>query len=420
MTAIMIQAQPRSVARDSKNRTLEQLEQLKVWRPGWVPRTAIGVVLLIGLIGGAFMTVLTNTDRLVYGATTLPGQRPYDAFSIALSSLVTILPLLLGRKLLSDEKGHKVVLVAFAVAALIYSLPTLYEVRMSPQLNRMVYGFFPHSWSQHVRGDGFRPLVFLNHGLRLAIFNACGLLAVICLIRAATGRIRILFFVCALWMAGTLFVSNSLGALVIALVLAPVAFLAPVRLQLLTAALIAGTVLLYPALRTAELVPTDRIAEFFSEQNERRGDSLAFRFHHEDLLLAKANERPLFGWSGFGRARIYDENGRDITTADGEWVITMAVSGWVGYLSVFGLLSIPTILFLFRKKRYNVDIATSSLCLVLAANLIDLIPNSGLSPVSWMIAGALLGRLESKLAKAPRTVRSATRHSRFEYRHTRS
>lgn len=420
MTMIMIQARPRSVARDSQNRTQEQVEEIKVWRPGWMPRTVIGVVLLIGLLGGAFMTVLTNTDLLVFGATVLPGQRPYDAFSIALTSLVTILPLLLGRKLLSDEKGHRVVLIAFALAAMIYSLPTLYEVRMSPQLNRIVYGFFPHSWIQHVRGDGFRPLVFLNHGLHLAIFNACGLLAVICLIRATSGRLRIIFFVCSLWMAMTLYLSNSLGALIIALLLAPAAFLVPVRLQLLTAALIAGTVLFYPALRTAELVPTEEISEFFTEMDERRGQSLSFRFHHEDLLLAKANERPLFGWSGFGRARIYDETGRDITTADGEWVITMAVSGWVGYTSIFGLLCIPTMLFLFRKKRYKVDIATSSLCLILAANLVDLIPNSGLSPVSWMVAGALLGRLETKIAKAPRTVRSASRHSRFEHRHTRS
>jgi len=33
--------------------------------------------------------------------------------------------------------------------------------------------------------------------------------------------------------------------------------------------------------------------------------------------------------------------------------------------------------------------------LILAANMIELIPNSTLSPWSWLVAGALLGRSES-------------------------
>ena len=37
---------------------------------------------------------------------------------------------------------------------------------------------------------------------------------------------------------------------------------------------------------------------------------------------------------------------------------------------------------------------TVGLAMALTANLVDLIPNSGLSPVTWLLAGALCGRLE--------------------------
>lgn len=56
-------------------------------------------------------------------------------------------------------------LKVLALACLAYSLLALWEVRMSPRLNREIYGFFGHSWSQHVRYGGYRPILFLNHGI---------------------------------------------------------------------------------------------------------------------------------------------------------------------------------------------------------------------------------------------------------------
>ena len=56
------------------------------------------------------------------------------------------------------------------VAGLIYSLPMLFEVRMSPQLHTWIYGYFPHSFGQQMRDGGFRPVVFIGHGLGVAFF----------------------------------------------------------------------------------------------------------------------------------------------------------------------------------------------------------------------------------------------------------
>ena len=127
-----------------------------------------------------------------------------------------------------------------------------------------------------------------------------------------------------------------------------------------------------------------------------RARSLQYRLNNEDILLEKANQRPLFGWGGWGRARVYDESGSDISTTDGRWIITIGNEGWFGYLARFGLLTLPIILLTLRKRKYEVTLATSALCLVLAGNLVDLIPNATSTPLTWLMAGALLGRLELK------------------------
>jgi hypothetical protein len=361
---------------------------------GWLPRTITGQVLLAVFIIGAFMTALTNSDSLQFPSTSvsIPGLRLYDGFSIVVRSTNVFVPLLLGRKYLSDPKAHRLILVGLVVAGLGYSLLALYEARMSPQLNRMVYGFFPHNWQQHVRGNGFRPLVFLSHGLVLAIFFAMSIIAAFGLTKVDPKR-KGLWMMAGTWLLITLVLCNSLGALMIAVVLVPVVLLFRAQMQLLAAGVIAIIVLSYPLLRGADLVPTEQFVSAVRTQNLGRALSLQFRFNQEDQLIVKANERPLFGWGSYGRNRIYDDEGRDQSTVDGAWIVAIGQGGWFRYLGEFGLLAVP-LLFLAVRRRYDVDVTTSVLCLVLAGNMIDLIPNGSMTPVTWLIVGALLGRLE--------------------------
>ncbi|TVP53162.1 MAG: hypothetical protein EA345_00130, partial [Halomonas sp.] len=199
------------------------------------PRQPMILILLAVLVAGAVLTALTNSDSLTYGFRTLPGLRFYDAASMAASTLLMILPLLLARRFFADPEAQTQLLLVLCVVALGYSLLALFEVRMSPQLNRWVYGFFPHSWIQHVRAGGFRPVVFLQHGLVLGIFLCMAILATLALVRIDTRR-RKLFLLAALWLFGTLMLSRNLGAVFITVALAPVIFLMGVRGQLLAAA----------------------------------------------------------------------------------------------------------------------------------------------------------------------------------------
>ena len=47
----------------------------------------------------------------------------------------------------------------------------MFEARLSPQLHSRLYGFTQHDFLQTVRGDyTYRPMVFMQHGLAVAMF----------------------------------------------------------------------------------------------------------------------------------------------------------------------------------------------------------------------------------------------------------
>ena len=347
---------------------------------GFLPRHGLlltcAVVLLLVPVG----TVLTNGDPVARLTDVQGGLSPYDIVSVTASLLSTILPFLVARRYLADPASHKVVLAVIGAAAVLYSLPALWEVRMSPQLNRQFYGFFPHNWQQHIRDGGFRPLVFLNHGLSLGTFLALGVLAMAASlrIRFADRRERTRMIVLLLFVFGTLALSKNFGATLLAALGAGVILLTNARRWLLVAALVCGTVISYPLLRSAGLVPTDQLVSTLSGiAGPDRIASLEFRLRNEDILLDRANEKPLFGWGRWGRSQVY-EDGRRVTTTDGTWIIIYGETGLFGYLALFGIFGLSPILLALRRRR-DIEPATAALSLILAVHLCDLLPNSGMT-----------------------------------------
>ncbi|TYO88749.1 hypothetical protein [Oceanicella actignis] len=351
-------------------------------------------------LAGPFATALSNPDPVITGVRFMPGLNLYDAASSALTNAVLLMPYLLARRMLADEDAHRDLLTALAAAGLAYTLPALFEIRMSPQLHSWIYGFFPHAFDQQMRYGGFRPVVFLPHGLWLAMFMAMAVIAAAALWRLAPQGRRAARAAATAWLLGVLVLCKTLSATFYALAFAPLVRFAPLRWQVLAAALAGGAVLLYPMLRGADLAPTQTALELAAAVDEERAQSLGFRLGNEDVLLARANLRPFLGWGGYGRSHEYDPaTGRDLTIADGRWIIVIGAFGWLGYLAEFGLLTLPLIL--AARRRAPVAPATAALGLILAANLIDLIPNASLTPLTWMIAGALAGRLEAERARRP-------------------
>src|SRR5262249_44908933 len=106
-----------------------------------------------------------------------------------------------------------------------------------------------------------------------------------------------------------------------------------------------------------------------------------------------------FGWGRWGRSRVYDEeSGKDLTVTDGRWIITIGQFGLLGFLAEFGLLALP-VFYAGSALRFAGSpremVALTALALIVSINIVDLLPNASVSPWTWLLSGALLGRAES-------------------------
>ena len=359
-----------------------------------LPRAPLLRLLLVAFAASPLTTVLTNSDPLFIGRGVLPGLRLYDAASAIVGQLLFLLPFFMARAILTSEAAHRDLLRIFMLAGLIYSFPMLVEIRLSPQINVWVYGFFQHSFGQMMRGDGFRPIVFMPHGLWVAFFAMSAVVAAAALWRdAVPDRSRLL--PATVYLFVVLVLCKSLASLLYAIALVPLVLFAPRRAILWVAFFFAAVALSYPILRGGGLVPVEALTEWAYGWNQDRGGSLQFRFDNEEMLLAKANERPLFGWGTWGRNLIYNlETGRSISVTDGRWIIVIGQFGWLGYLAEFGLLTIPLFILAFKKSVDPVPLVVCGTAVILGINLIDMLPNATLVPVTWMMAGAIAGYCE--------------------------
>jgi hypothetical protein len=370
--------------------------------PGW-PRSRLALVLLGLFVLAPFATVLTNPDPIpIELAPDIPGMRIYDSIAVVANQAIYLLPFFLARRYLATEEAMRALLGALVVAGLIYSIPMHVEARLSPQLNVWIYGFFQHDFSQMIRFGGFRPIVFLPHGLWVAFFALMAAMSALLVLRQAPPARRHIWLGVWLWLMLMLAVCRSLGPAAYAAFLTPLILFAPRRTQLLVAATMAAIVITYPALRGAHMVPLDDILNYARSISLERAASLEYRIANEEVLLARAQEKPWFGWGGYGRALILDPiTGRILSVPDGGWVIVLGNYGWLGYIAQFGLLVLPLLRLgrvALRYRTLTVGPWGAAMALIYGVNLIDLLPNNTLVPFTWLMAGALTGWAEQLAA----------------------
>jgi hypothetical protein len=287
----------------------------------------------------------------------------------------------------------------------------LFEMRFSPQFHSWVYGYSPTDFIQQVRDGGYRPMVFMGHGLTAATFFFMTVVAAVALRRTDPPHLSRSSGGKAAYLAAVLILCRSAGATVFALVVAPLVYLAKPKLQGRVAAIFVLLALFYPMLRVADMVPTRLMVDLAQTVSGDRAASLGARFENETLLLDRALQRPVFGWGRYGRSRVYDSEGRDLAVTDGHWVITIGQFGILGFVAEFGLLALCVIkaAAASRKARsFKEKILLTALALIVATNVLDLLPNASLLPITWLFSGALLGRAEALQRAATRFTRSAS------------
>ncbi len=371
-------------------------DRLSLW-----PDSRAGRVLVALFILSPMATVLTNPEPVFWGRIGLPGLRLREGLGIMVNQSLLLVPFLVARNVLRSAEDHRDILAALFIGGLVYSLPMLVEIRLSPQLNIWIYGFFQHSFDQMIRFGGFRPIVFLYHGIWVAFFAMTAVVAGVALARGSRAR-RGQVALGAAYLLAVLVLSKSLAGILYALALAPLVLVLGRRMQLHLAVALACIALAYPVMKGSGVVPQETILAQAARIDDDRANSLRFRFQQEDILLDRAYEKPLFGWGSWGRNHILDENtGAILTVTDGRWIILIGVLGWVGFLAEFGLLTLPIFL-IWRKTMQSDGSAVSPwiapLALILAVNVIDLIPNATITPLTWLLAGAVLGYAEAFVA----------------------
>jgi hypothetical protein len=339
---------------------------------------------------------------------------PYEGASGVLSTSLTFgAPYLLGRLYLGDREGLADLAGGLVLAGLAYVPFCLWEIRMSPQLHRLVYGFAQTTmFAQNVRLGGYRPSVFMNHGLMVALFMASATLVAYWLWR--TGARRALaglpMGAIAAVLGVTTLLCKSTGAA--ALLLAGLAVLEGTRL-LKRPALILLLLAVPPIYCAARLGGWDGealVTAATGAAGGERAQSVEFRLRNERELVARALERPWLGWGRFGRSRIREETGRDLSITDSLWVITLGEGGLASLISLWLLLAMPVVLLVraapARHWSERGVASAAALAMVALLSLVDDLLNTMATPAVLLVSGALVTLyLAARAARQPVAVR---------------
>ncbi|HTF33071.1 MAG TPA: hypothetical protein VK714_05135 [Myxococcota bacterium] len=384
--------------------TLSALVGCLLFAPRMLSGKALGTgceVFLLPLLLGPIPTALTNSDPLFFGEHHLPGLGVQDAIDMSTTQLIALgVPFILGRRLFSRPRDLIPLFLFWVGVALVYALPMLFEIVMSPQLHRMVYGYHPHEFVQQMRGGGYRPGVFVGHGLGLAYLMSLSVMASVVLYRLRRRMFGLppRMVVAITW--GLLLLGKSMGPILYGITGTLLVLFASPKRQMRFAAVVAVLVLAYPILRAEDLVPAETLLNMASVVSTDRAGSLRVRLVTEELLLERARQRIWFGWGYWGRNRVYDEttNFNFSPPTDGLWAIVLGTYGVIGFVGLFGLLTLPVLLAAMRLRRlpdWTDRMLTAGLALIVVITALDSIPNvSGGGPPALFLAGALSGVAE--------------------------
>lgn len=327
-------------------------------------------------------------------------------------------PYFLGRIYFNELAGLRQLAIGIFTGGMVYIPLCLLEMRIAPTLHLRVYGYHARAdFSQTMRYGGYRPTVFLEHGLWVGMWMMAATLLGIVLWR--TGVIKKLWNYPMNWLVPVLFVTmilvKSTGAYLYLVIALGIWFTSrwlrtPLPMLLLCVAI---SIYLYLG-ATGELYQIPQVNTFLvasENSNNDRSQSVAFRMDNEKVLSAKARLRMTLGWGDSGGNRIYDKFGHDISVTDSLWIIAFGQQGVVGLSSFTVAMILPSLGFVFLRYPPNTwsnrKVAPAvGLALVMVLYMLDSVLNAMYCPVFMLANGGLAGLVlkepESLKAKSTR------------------
>jgi hypothetical protein len=350
-----------------------------------------------------------------YLSSVTNGLGAYDGFSATLARTITWgAPYFLGRIYLNSLAGLRQLAIGIFIGGLIYMPLCIFESRLSPQLHRIVYGGFAFDdFGQSIRLGGYRPTVFMQHGLAVGAFMMAATLIGLWLWQTYT--IKQIWNIPISWLIGGLFLTfvlvRSVGALTLLLIGLVLLYIGKqFRTALPVFLLVVGIgIYLYVNAET-ETYFTDQLISYLSQIfPEDRVASLQFRFDNEELLVDHAREKIAFGWGGFNRSRVVIPGTIDkLAIQDSLWIIAFGENGTVGLVSLFTSMLLPVVaLFWSRcpaRLWTNPKIApVAVLAIMIVLYMVDCIMNAMINPIYILACGGIAGLVMSPEPKRQRT-----------------
>lgn len=318
----------------------------------------------------------------------------YDAIASSLGNVVAWgIPYITGRIFFGSLSGLDALANGIYLSGLIYVPFCLFEVRMSPQLHRIVYGYHSQMFAMTKRLGGFRPSVFMGHGLELGLWMILASLIGIWLYRHrkihTIRSIPTIVLVCCLVITAAL--TRSTGAYFLGMLGIFVLALGTYMKSSLPFIILIVSIFYYLLATIFGAVNLEWLITFISNNFDLdRASSLEFRLHHEETLVQNAWDRFLFGWGGWGRGRP------EGAVTDSLWIIIFVRNGFIGLMSLFGIFLLPPLLIctkVFRGKYWNRSFSAPAIVLSMSLTLfaLDCLVNAMVNPVYPFVAGALAG-----------------------------
>ena len=316
----------------------------------------------------------------------------YDALSAVLDQLIMYGFLyVIGRTYFRKPVHLREFAILLVCAVLVYVPLILYELRMSPQLHRIVYGYHPTSFHMQLRFGGYRPTVLMGHGIMVSLFVASAALAAWWLWRSKSVK-QIWGLPIGLIAGGLIALTvlcRSIGTVAVASMVLCAYWLAAKTKQRVWVCLIIAIIPGYILTRGLLGWSGEELVALAAKVSPERAASLEFRMGNEDSLVRTAMQRPVFGWRGYGMNTANNE------ITDGLWVIVLGQNGIVGVTLLYLSLLLPSTLVLLRapvrlwsSPSLAPVIILSSVPIMFA---IDSIPNAFPNPLYIVIAGGLAG-----------------------------
>ena len=326
----------------------------------------------------------------------------YDGGSAMLAKVVAWgIPYFIGRVYFDNVAALRELCIGLFAGAVAYIPFCWVEFAISPRLHKLVYGWHPGNFGQTKRSGGWRPMVFMKHGLMCGMWMASGAVAGLRLwqARSIPGRIPRIGVSTWLVVAGliiTLVLCKSFGALVLMILGgAVIPFVARFRVML-PIVIICAVPSFYMLSRGSGWWDAENlIAASLAISNEERSESLAFRLKNENVLIEKALLRPVFGWGGWKRSFIFNASGVAISVPDGLWIVAFGQNGLFGLTALTLTLLLPQILFLktFPASvwRQTAVASIAPLSVLLGLFMIDNLFNDMFNPAMLLSAGGITG-----------------------------